>query len=98
MTMQDIAFLVELESVIRDRLATNRPDSYTAQLARSGQRRIAQKVGEEAVELVLAATGSSQTELLEEAADLIYHLLLLLAVQKTCLADVAEVLAKRHDG
>lgn len=94
--MADIAFLIELESVIHDRLATNSPDSYTSQLARSGQRRIAQKVGEEAVELALAATGGSRAEILEEAADLVYHLLLLLAVEKTCLADVTEVLSRRY--
>lgn len=96
MSMANVEFIAELESVIRDRLASDRPDSYTARLARAGQRRVAQKVGEEAVELALAATGGSRGEMLDEAADLVYHLLLLLAMKDASLADVAAVLARRH--
>jgi len=96
MSMDNIEFILELESVIRDRLAANRPDSYTARLVRAGQRRVAQKVGEEAVELALAATGGSDSEMLDEAADLVYHLLVLLATKNASFADVAAVLARRH--
>lgn len=90
------AFIAELETIIRERIMTDSAESYTARLVRSGNRRIAQKLGEEGVELALAATSGNRDELLEEAADLVYHLLVLLAVNDAKLADVANVLAKRH--
>lgn len=93
---RDIDFLVELEQVVRDRLANGDESSYTKRLAMAGDRRIAQKVGEEAVELALAAIAGSRGEALDEAADLLYHLLVLLNRRDIRLADVAATLAARH--
>lgn len=94
--MTDIEFIGTLEAIIQDRLAGAAEDSYTSQLATAGVKRMAQKVGEEAVEVALAATAGSREELLSESADLIYHLLVLLNTQGVELADVATTLAKRH--
>lgn len=97
MSNRDIGFLNTLEDVIRQRI-DERPDaSYTAKLVASGDRRIAQKVGEEALELALAAVAGERGEQLDEAADLLYHLLLLLNRLGLTLADVALRLQQRHD-
>ncbi|HET7561289.1 MAG TPA: bifunctional phosphoribosyl-AMP cyclohydrolase/phosphoribosyl-ATP diphosphatase HisIE [Rhodanobacteraceae bacterium] len=91
-----LAFLAELDELIAAR-ATERPDgSYTASLFEAGIRRIAQKVGEEGVETALAAVVQDDAALLGEAADLIYHLTVLLRARGKSLADVADVLAQRH--
>jgi phosphoribosyl-ATP pyrophosphohydrolase/phosphoribosyl-AMP cyclohydrolase len=89
-------FLAVLETVIRERLANPDSSSYTAALAASGTQRIAQKVGEEGVELALAAVGGRRDEVIDEAADLIYHLLVLLQTQELELADVVARLEERH--
>lgn len=89
-------FIVELEGVIADRLANPTAGSYTANLAAAGTKRIAQKLGEEAVELALASVSGDRQETLNEAADLVYHLLVLLREQNISLDDVAAVLEKRH--
>ncbi len=89
-------FLNKLEQVIRQRIADDSAESYTARLVASGNKRVAQKVGEEAVELALAATSGDRNEQLEEAADLLYHLLILLNSKDIRLADVAEKLKRRH--
>jgi phosphoribosyl-ATP pyrophosphohydrolase/phosphoribosyl-AMP cyclohydrolase len=73
-------------------------DSYTASLFAKGTKRIAQKVGEEGVEVALAATAGDKAELLNESADLLYHLLVLLQDQELSLHQVTEVLASRHQG
>lgn len=91
-------FLFELERIIADRLANPRDGSYTASLADAGTKRIAQKVGEEAVELALAAVDGDRNEVLDEAADLVYHLLVLLQRQRVSLDDVAKALQARHTG
>ncbi len=96
MNHSDITFLTELEAVIRQRLEDDSDESYTARLVASGDKRVAQKVGEEAVELALAATSGDREEQLEEAADLIYHLLVLLANKNLRLCDVVAVLRARH--
>jgi phosphoribosyl-ATP pyrophosphohydrolase len=96
MTDNSIDFLIKLEDIIADRLANPSNDSYTAQLAAAGVKRIAQKVGEEAVELALASVAGDREETLNEAADLLYHLLVLLARQDLGLSDVASRLAARH--
>ncbi len=90
-------FVGQLETIIRDRVENRKNDSYTAQLVVQGEKRIAQKVGEEAIELILAATAGDRNEQLEETADLIYHLLVLLACKGISLADVSETLMNRHD-
>jgi phosphoribosyl-ATP pyrophosphohydrolase/phosphoribosyl-AMP cyclohydrolase len=90
--MSDIAFLVELQNVIRQRLADAPEGSYTARLASQ----VAQKLGEEGVELALAAAAQDQARVTAEAADLVYHLLLLLAMRELTLADVVTELERRH--
>lgn len=91
-----IEFLSELERIIRERAASPAEGSYTTELLHSGVRRIAQKVGEEAVELALAATSGDSKEQLDETADLLYHVLVLLASKQLCLADAVRVLELRH--
>ena len=90
-------FVGQLESVIRDRIENRKDDSYTAQLVAQGEKRIAQKVGEEAIELILAATAGDRSEQLEEAADLVFHLLVLLSCKGLSLSDVSETLRQRHE-
>lgn len=97
MTKPDIDFIAELECIVRARLQQGGDESYTARLAASGTRRIAQKVGEEGVELALAATSGSQQETIDEAADLVYHLIVLLNERGLSLEDVSRRLASRHE-
>ena len=93
---RSIEFLETLETVIRERATARAGTSYTASLFAGGTRRIAQKVGEEAVELALAAAAGDGDEQLDEAADLLYHLLVLLAAKDLSLVDVADRLEQRH--
>jgi len=96
MSDRNTTFLAELESVIRDRIARPVPDSYVTRLLHDGARRQAQKVGEEGVELALAAVAGDLREQLEEAADLLFHMLVLLNARGLGLADVVTVLERRH--
>ena len=96
MTEQSLNFLTTLEQVIEDRISGASDRSYTASLAAAGDRRVAQKVGEEAVELALASIAGDRREQIDEAADLIYHTLVLLRLKKISLADVVAALADRH--
>lgn len=89
-------FLRALEVLIEGRRQAHPASSYTAQLFARGTKRIAQKVGEEGVETALAATVRDREELRNEAADLVYHLLVLLADADLELADVIDVLRARH--
>ena len=98
MSNSDFSFLATLETVIRERLDNPDSNSYTASLAASGRQRIAQKVGEEAVELALASVVGNQEEVIDEAADLVYHLLVLLQTQDLELGQVAARLQERHAG
>lgn len=98
MTISDIAFLSNLEEIIHDRIENPNTESYTAQLFQSGTKRIAQKVGEEGVELALAAVAGDREEIIDEAADLVYHLIVLLADQELNLGAVASRLQTRHSG
>jgi phosphoribosyl-ATP pyrophosphohydrolase/phosphoribosyl-AMP cyclohydrolase len=98
MTNSTENFLQNLESIIADRLENPSQESYTASLAASGTKRVAQKVGEEAVELALASVAGDRTEVLNEAADLVYHLLVLLNTQGIRLDDVTDTLEARHRG
>jgi len=93
---RDLAFLATLEGVIQDRLENPDGKSYTASLAASGRQRIAQKVGEEAVELALASVADNPEEVIDEAADLVYHLLVLLQAQDLDLGRVVARLRERH--
>lgn len=98
MKHNSLDFLLTLENIIRDRAAAAPDSSYTAELLHGGTRRIAQKVGEEAVEVALAACAGSRDEQLDETADLLYHLLVLLADRDLQLADAIDVLERRHAG
>ena len=89
-------FVGQLESIIEDRVKHLNNDSYTAQLMHAGIHRIAQKIGEEGVEVALAATTGDHDKIIGETADLIYHLLVLLNHQDLQFADVAGQLRGRH--
>lgn len=91
-----IGFLAQLESVVAARIAENPEGSYTAKLFARGVKRMAQKVGEEGVEVALAAQAGDAAELVSESADLLYHLTLLLRARDLGLADVARELEARH--
>ncbi|GGA86805.1 histidine biosynthesis bifunctional protein HisIE [Neiella marina] len=91
-----IAFIADLEAVIASRKGAAPDSSYTASLFAKGTKRIAQKVGEEGVETALAATVNDDDETLNESADLLYHLLVLLQHQGLSLAQVVDVLKARH--
>ncbi len=95
-TMSPIAFIEHLEHTIQARKHDPTPESYTAKLFAKGINKIAQKVGEEAVELVIEAKDSDPKLFLGEAADLLYHTLVLLAAKDHTLKDVVEVLQARH--
>jgi phosphoribosyl-ATP pyrophosphohydrolase/phosphoribosyl-AMP cyclohydrolase len=91
-----LAFLSELEHIIGQRIADKPEGSYTARLYSQGPRRMAQKVGEEGVEVALAALSEGDGPLLGEAADLLYHLMLLLRSRSLRLEQVIEELRQRH--
>jgi phosphoribosyl-ATP pyrophosphohydrolase/phosphoribosyl-AMP cyclohydrolase len=93
---ESIAFLATLEDIIAERMATQPEGSYTARLFSQGTTRIAQKVGEEGIEVALAAATADTPKVVAESADLLYHLLLLLKNQNLRLADVVRELAARH--
>ena len=88
--------IASLESTIQERKKNPKKGSYTNSLLDSGINKVAQKVGEEAVELVIEAKDENKDLFLGEAADLMYHYLVLLAAKGFSLADVTEVLKKRH--
>jgi phosphoribosyl-ATP pyrophosphohydrolase/phosphoribosyl-AMP cyclohydrolase len=94
--VSDIAFLEQLEVVIRQRLNDAPTGSYTAKLASQGILKVAQKVGEEGVELALAGAAQDDARVQSEAADLLYHVLLLLAVRNLSIRDVIAELEQRH--
>lgn len=91
----DADILLQLESVILQRKASMPEKSYTASLLKSGLGAITQKVGEEAVEAIVAALAQSPERLREESADLLYHLLVLLAAKNIALDEVLSELKKR---
>ncbi len=89
-------FLADLDLFIRDRELDRPPGSYTAELFALGTRGVAQKVGEEAVETALASVTQDDHALLGEAADLMYHLTVLLRSRRLSMNTVVEVLKARH--
>ena len=89
-------FLADLERVLAARIDADPKSSYTASLYNKGIKRIAQKVGEEGVETALAATVHDKEELKNEAADLLYHLTVLLQASDMSLNDALNVLRERH--
>ena len=90
------SFLFNLEKVIQDRKNNPSEKSYTSELFRKGINKIAQKVGEEAVEIVIEAKDENDDLFLGEAADLIYHYLILLTAKNKKLENVIDVLRNRH--
>lgn len=89
-------FLHELEGIIQDRKSNPDEGSYTSSLFAKGTKKIAQKVGEEATEVVLEAMDGQKDLLTEESSDLLYHLLVLLADQGVSLSDIEKKLQERH--
>ncbi|KJG40443.1 phosphoribosyl-ATP pyrophosphatase [Photobacterium angustum] len=92
-----LVFLHQLEQLLASRKGADPKSSYTASLYDRGTKRISQKVGEEGVEVALAATSGDKAELVCESADLIYHLLVLLQDQGLSLSDVTNKLQERHN-
>ena len=92
----DLSFLSQLEEIIQSRIDNPVAESYVSQLVASGEKRVAQKVGEEAVELSLAAVAGNSQEQLDEAADLVFHLLVLLRTKSLSLQQVTSTLQQRH--
>lgn len=93
---QSAYFLPTLENVIRERRAAAPEGSYTARLFAEGIPKIAQKVGEEAVETVIESLGNDRERLMNETADLLFHLLVLLAAKEVKLEEVEAKLRERH--
>ena len=89
-------FLYQLEEIILDRKNNPTDKSYTSSLFQKGINKIAQKVGEEATEIVIEAMDNNKELLKEETSDLLYHLLVLLAEKDISLNEISEVLRKRH--
>jgi phosphoribosyl-ATP pyrophosphohydrolase/phosphoribosyl-AMP cyclohydrolase len=92
----EIAFLAKLESVIAQRAKEKPEASYTARLLEKGIARVAQKVGEEGVELALAGVGNDNDKVVDESADLLFHLLVLLRARGLALSQVVARLESRH--
>jgi phosphoribosyl-AMP cyclohydrolase / phosphoribosyl-ATP pyrophosphohydrolase len=89
-------FIYELEQIINQRIDDDVQDSYTNRLFKKGINKVAQKVGEEAVELVIEAKDDNPELFKNEAADLLYHLLILLKTKKLTFSDIEEILKSRH--
>ncbi|MEK7327538.1 MAG: phosphoribosyl-ATP diphosphatase [Chloroflexota bacterium] len=89
-------FLHTLQAIIHERKADPRPGSYTASLFAAGEDEIVKKVGEEAVEVILAVKGQGDERVISETADLFYHLLVLLAQRGLTLEQVEAELERRH--
>jgi phosphoribosyl-AMP cyclohydrolase / phosphoribosyl-ATP pyrophosphohydrolase len=96
MAKDNIAFLVQLQDLIDKRKIEMPEQSYTTSLFKKGINKIAQKVGEEAVELIIEAKDNNKDLFLNESADLLYHLLVLLTEKGYRIEDVVAVLETRH--
>jgi phosphoribosyl-ATP pyrophosphohydrolase/phosphoribosyl-AMP cyclohydrolase len=90
-------FLFELEKIVSRRIDDNVQDSYTNRIFREGINRAAQKVGEEAVELIIESKDNNPELFKNEAADLLYHLLILLKCKGITLSEIEDILKNRHD-
>lgn len=89
-------FLYQLEQIINQRIDDNIQDSYTNKIYRQGINKVAQKVGEEAVELIIEAKDDNSELFKNEAADLLYHFLILLKAKNINLTDIEKILQDRH--
>jgi phosphoribosyl-ATP pyrophosphohydrolase/phosphoribosyl-AMP cyclohydrolase len=90
-------FLFELESIINDRKVRPKHKSYTSHLFKEGVKKVSQKIGEEAAEVIVEAVDDQVARLREESADLIYHLLVLLSLKEIKLNEVLDILEIRHN-
>ena len=97
MTDADFQFLLELEDLLYDRKDEMPKGSYTTAMFRKGLDKIAQKVGEEAVETVIASKNKGKKETIGEVSDLLFHLMLLLAQKNIPMHKVVKTLRKRHN-
>ena len=89
-------FIAELWGILQERQSNPRPGSYTAELLSLGEDEIVKKIGEEAVEVILAVKGQGDERVVEETADLIYHILVMLLSRGLSWEDVQGELASRH--
>jgi len=94
--VQNFGFLTALENIIQDRKENRQETSYVASLFKNGINKIAQKVGEEAVEVVIEAKDNDDTLFINESADLLFHYLILLQAKGFKLNDIVKVLKSRH--
>lgn len=88
--------ILELQAQLQDRRAHPSPESYTASLLAAGEDEIVKKIGEEAVEVILAAKGQGDQRVVEEAADLVYHLMVLLVSRDLTWTDIEAELDRRR--
>lgn len=88
--------LTRLEELLEERKGASADESYVARLYHKGAKKIAQKVGEEAVEAAMATASGDDRELVSESADLLFHLMVLLSAKGLSLSDVTEELARRE--
>lgn len=91
-----IKFLQQLSEIIKERKENLPENSYTTKLFKEGENRIIQKVGEEAVEVVIAAKNNGREEIINETSDLLFHLMVMLEEKKIDLTDIVSNLEKRH--
>jgi len=96
MPENNIDFLVYLQDLVERRKSEMPENSYTTNLFKKGINKIAQKVGEEAVELVIEAKDDNKDLFLNESADLLFHLLVLLTAKECRIEEVVEILKMRH--
>ncbi|MBN1132616.1 MAG: bifunctional phosphoribosyl-AMP cyclohydrolase/phosphoribosyl-ATP diphosphatase HisIE [Bacteroidales bacterium] len=96
LNLSELQFLIELQEIIDQRKQELPEDSYTAKLFKKGLNGIAQKVGEEAVELILEAKDQNDDLFLNEAADLLFHMQVLISFKGYSIKDVIRVLSDRH--
>jgi phosphoribosyl-ATP pyrophosphohydrolase/phosphoribosyl-AMP cyclohydrolase len=96
MPEKNIDFLLVLQDLINKRKAEMPDNSYTTSLFKQGINKIAQKLGEEAIELIIEAKDDNKQLFLNESADLVYHLLVLLSAKGHNIEEVIEILKKRH--
>ena len=93
---ETLATLTKLETLLEERKSADPEKSYVARLYHKGDKKIAQKVGEEAVEVAMAVAGGNTEELVGESADLLFHLMVLLKSRGLSLDDIAAELARRE--
>ncbi|QJC33610.1 bifunctional phosphoribosyl-AMP cyclohydrolase/phosphoribosyl-ATP diphosphatase HisIE [Enterobacteriaceae endosymbiont of Donacia provostii] len=92
----DFTFLYLLEKILDKKKYSSTESSYTYKLYKSGIKRISQKVGEEAIETIIAANDNNKKETIQETADLIYHLIILLKIKNINLKDIIRILKIRN--